>query len=383
MWLSSNLSELCDVLDRRRKPITKKDRSPGIYPYYGATGILDYVEGFLFDEQLVLIGEDGAKWGAGDNSAFKIQGKTWVNNHAHVIRPKREMVLDEWLIYYLNAEDLSKFITGMTVPKLNQGKLKEIPIPLPPIPEQQRIVAILDQAFAEIEKARANAEQNLKNARELFDSYLQQVFSQRGEGWIESSVSAMAQHNLGKMLDKKKNRGALKPYLRNLSVRWFEFNLDDVLEMRFEDKEVDRYTVSKGDLLICEGGYPGRAAIWDMEEEIYYQKAIHRVRFHDAIYNKWLLYFLYLSDSTETLKTHFTGAGIQHFTGKALGALRLAFPPIKDTFVFIDHFEQLHDLVREAEKLYEEKLTALDELKKSLLQKAFSGELTKSKGMAA
>ena len=237
--------------------------------------------------------------------------------------------------------------------------------------------------FAAIDKARAKAEQNLKNARELFDSYLQQVFSQRGEGWVETSVGAMANHNLGKMLDKQKNKGLFKPYLRNLSVRWFEFNLDDVLEMRFEDKEADRYTVNRGDLLICEGGYPGRAAIWDMDEEIYYQKAIHRVRFHDSIYNKWLLYFLYLSDSNGTLKTYFTGAGIQHFTGKALHALHLVFPPVKNATIFIEHIERLHDQVRELEKLYEQKLIALNELKKSLLQKAFSGELTKGEGRAA
>jgi type I restriction enzyme S subunit len=184
------------------------------------------------------------------------------------------------------------------------------------------------------------------------------------------------------MLYKQKNKGDLRPYLRNLSVRWFDFNLDDILKMRFEDREVDRYSVRKGDLMICEGGYPGRAAIWDNSETMFYQKAIHRVRFKNTVYNKWLLYYLYLSDSNETLRTHFTGAGIQHFTGKALGALRLAFPPERDAYVILADIEKLHDLVRELEQPYERKLASLDELKKSLLQKAFSGELTKSKGIA-
>ena len=79
------------------------------------------------------------------------------------------------------------------------------------------------------------------------------------------------------MLDKHKNRGTPRPYLRNLNVRWFEFDLDDVLEMRFEDDEMDRYTALPGDLMVCEGGYPGRAAIWD-GEPIFFQKAVHRVR---------------------------------------------------------------------------------------------------------
>ncbi len=118
-WPFQNLGELCDILDSKRKPITKRDRSSGQFPYYGATGILDYVEGFLFDEKLVLIGEDGAKWAAGENTAFAVEGKCWVNNHAHVIRPHRNTVLDAWIIYYLNGIDLTPFVTGLTVPKLN------------------------------------------------------------------------------------------------------------------------------------------------------------------------------------------------------------------------------------------------------------------------
>ena len=89
-WAITPLGELCDILDSKRKPITKKVRTSGEFPYYGATGILDYVEDYIFDEKLVLIGEDGAKWGAGENTAFSAEGKYWVNNHAHVIRPHRD-----------------------------------------------------------------------------------------------------------------------------------------------------------------------------------------------------------------------------------------------------------------------------------------------------
>ena len=110
------LGDVVDVLDNQRQPITKSDRCSGPYPYYGATGVVDWVDGFLFDEPLVLIGEDGAKWDAGDQSAFRVSGKTWVNNHAHVLRPHRDRLLDEWLVYFLNAADLSDYISGMTVP---------------------------------------------------------------------------------------------------------------------------------------------------------------------------------------------------------------------------------------------------------------------------
>jgi len=123
-----------------RKPITKSDRKAGKYPYYGATGILDHVEGYIFDEKLVLVGEDGAKWDIGDQTAFIADGKYWVNNHAHVLRPQREKIVDEFLVGVLNAIDLSPFITGVTVPKLNQEKLRSIDIPLPPLEIQKKMI---------------------------------------------------------------------------------------------------------------------------------------------------------------------------------------------------------------------------------------------------
>lgn len=140
------LGKICDILDRHRKPITKRDRIPGPYPYYGASGVLDRVADYIFDEPLVLVGEDGAKWGPGETSAFAIDGKTWVNNHAHVLRPRRTYLVDDWLIHYLNASDLAPFVSGITVPKLNQRRLKDIRIPLPPLAEQRRFAKIA--AFA-------------------------------------------------------------------------------------------------------------------------------------------------------------------------------------------------------------------------------------------
>jgi len=176
-WEEKTLGEICEVLDSLRKPITKKDRVTGKYPYYGATGIVDYVANYIFDEKLVLIGEDGAKWKSGDNTAFIADGKYWVNNHAHVIRPDRTKVLDEWIVYHLLFSDLTTYITGATVEKLNQEKLKSIKIPLPPLSEQQRIVKILSEANDNIVLAKANYQKQLTNLEELRQSILQKAFN--------------------------------------------------------------------------------------------------------------------------------------------------------------------------------------------------------------
>jgi len=150
------------------------------------------------------------------------------------------------------------------------------------------------------------------------------------KGWETKRVSEIARHSLGKMLDKSKNKGEPKPYLRNLNVRWGEFDLSDVLEMRFLPDEADKYTAVKGDVLVCEGGYPGRAAIWDDDEPIYFQKALHRVRFHEPERNKWFVYFLQFRALEGTLKNHFNGAGIQHFTGEALAQFEIPVPPLPE-----------------------------------------------------
>jgi len=137
-WEEKKLGKICDILNSRRQPISSGDRKQGSYPYYGASGIIDFINDYIFNERLLLVGEDGAKWGAFEKTAFIVEGKYWVNNHAHVL--KTTQVSDMLLENYLTMLDISPFITGTAPPKLTLGKLKEIPIPIPiSIIEQQKI----------------------------------------------------------------------------------------------------------------------------------------------------------------------------------------------------------------------------------------------------
>ncbi len=165
-WPMVSLGEVCEVLDSIRKPVKKADRKTGKYPYYGATGIVDYVDKYLFEEKLVLVGEDGAKWDSGAKTAFIANGKYWVNNHAHVLRPIRSKILDELLVEFLNFIDLNPYITGITVPKLNQKRLKEILFPLPPLNTQKQIVAEIEKEQKMVEECKkliAIHEQKIKD----------------------------------------------------------------------------------------------------------------------------------------------------------------------------------------------------------------------------
>ena len=166
-WIVKKLGEVCEILDSLRKPVTKKDRREGIYPYYGASGIQDYVDSYIFDGRYLLVGEDGAKWGASDKSAYIIEGKSWVNNHAHILKVN-SIINDKLLEYYLVFKDLSEYITGAIVPKLTQQALRSIPIPIPPLPEQSRIVEELDLLSNIIEKKRQQLSELDNLAQSIF-----------------------------------------------------------------------------------------------------------------------------------------------------------------------------------------------------------------------
>ncbi len=191
-------------------------------------------------------------------------------------------------------------------------------------------------------------------------------------GWERKRVSEIALHSLGKMLDKAKNKGELRPHLRNFNVRWFDFDLSDVHEMRFTPEEATRYTVVAGDVVVCEGGYPGRAAIWDQDEPIYFQKALHRVRFHEPQRNRWFLYYLYAKDLEGTLKSHFSGTGIQHFTGEALAEFEIPLPPLSEQQRIVGILDEAFDDIATARERAERNLRNARALFESHLQSVFT-----------
>jgi len=201
-------------------------------------------------------------------------------------------------------------------------------------------------------------------------------------GWALRNLADIADCSLGKMLDKQKNRGNPRPYLRNINVRWFDFDLSDLLEMPFEDSEKKRYSVQEGDLVICEGGYPGRCAIWQDPEPIFFQKALHRVRFQEPERAKWVQYFLLMSDADGSLRQHFTGSGIQHFTGQALSRLKLPIPPLEEQRRIVTVLDEAFAAIAQATANAEKNLANARELFNATLESELevSGGLSSSFG---
>ena len=207
------LGELVENFDNKRIPLSKSAREKGVYPYYGATGIIDYVNDFIFDEKLILIGEDGAKWGANENSAFIVEGKYWVNNHAHVIKPNRELILDKFLVEILNKFDLSEYISGLSVPKLNQANLNLIQIPLPPLDIQKKIVSEIEILEAKGQKAKEEIEKGKETIVNLFNN-----LEAKADKIVRLSDETIFQVSIGKRVLKNEfvENGKIPVYSANV-----------------------------------------------------------------------------------------------------------------------------------------------------------------------
>lgn len=171
------INEIAQNLDSRRVPVTKKDRINGEYPYFGASGIVDYVNKYIFDEELLLVSEDGANLLARTYPiAFSISGKTWVNNHAHVLKFQNTET-QKFVEFFLNSMDLKAYISGMAQPKLNQKSLNSIKIPFPPLSTQKEIVDMLYKFAQQTKEIRKSYQQKFFLLEELKKSILHKAFA--------------------------------------------------------------------------------------------------------------------------------------------------------------------------------------------------------------
>ena len=161
------------------------------------------------------------------------------------------------------------------------------------------------------------------------------------DNWAECSILSIAEVELGKTLDKAKNTGTYYPYLRSVNIKWDDVDLTDVKEMKFEENELTRYSVKKNDLLICEGGDVGRCCIWNSEQDIYYQNALHRVRFYGNCHPKYFLYIMMYLESIGYLKRISNGVTIKHLTKNVLASIPFLLPPLAEQQRIVEAIEDI------------------------------------------
>lgn len=290
-------------------------------------------------------------------------------------RPDIGRLDTRYLFYFLLAErqKLLAMGRGGTQMNIGQADLKAWPIPLPTLKEQRRIADILDRADA----LRAKRRQAITLLDDLPQSIFLEVFGDlrsNPRGFEVRPFGEVCETRLGKMLDAKQQTGADKrAYLRNANVQWFRFDLDDMHTMDFDDRARAQLRLVPGDLLICEGGEPGRSAVWrGAIEECYFQKALHRARPDCAIaLPDYLAWYLWFASKRGALKDYVTSATIAHLTGEKLRTLPVLCPPMGLQEAFVDRLETLRhggdDSRRHA--------SALNDLFATLQQRSFAGHL--------
>ncbi len=372
-WEIKTIGDVCDIFDRKRKPISKRDREPGPYPYYGASCIQDYVSGYLFDGKYLLIGEDGAKWGPGEDTAYIAEGKFWVNNHAHIVKAK-EGYLDDYLRYYIKHLDLNPIVAGAIIPKLTQEKLTALEVPIPSLPEQQRIVDILDLEFAKIDALKANAEKSLQAAKDLFQATLKKELEPK-ERWETKHLNEWAEYSIGltyKPADVSKEGTIV---LRSSNIQNDQLVFDDIV--RVVCKVKDELFVKDGDILMCSRNGSARlvgkvARIGKERERMTYGTFMTIIR---STYNPILFYY-FKSDDFRSQITKGENPMINQITKYMLNDVVISLPSNLDEVSSVARsLDDLNDKCKTLQENYQKTFTLCDDLKQALLRKAFNGDL--------
>lgn len=308
-----------------------------------------------------------------------------IDNNVMAVKA-REGVDDRYVHQFLRTIDFGESARSTTVPSLRKGDVEGLRFPLAPIAEQKRIADKLDTVLTRVDAVNTRLARVAPLLKRFRQSVLAAATSGRlTEDWRggaamdypKQPMSELAEMRLGKMLDKAKNTGLLVRYLRNVNVRWFSFDLSDLAELRIESHEREGLTIQNGDLLICEGGEPGRCANWEGgKTELIFQKALHRVRVHkQKLLPRWAAYVLKSLCESGEITQLFTGSTIKHLTGTALAKVEIPLPSLEEQTEIVRRVETLLAFADRLEARLAQAQTAATRLTPALLAKAFRGEL--------
>ena len=301
-----------------------------------------------------------------------------------LIKPKRDLLNSYYLKYYLNSHEVKSLaqssITSSGVGNLNVGTVRKFPVPIPPLSEQEQVVSLLDQAFTAIDQAKANLEKNIENAKELFQSKLNEIFSQKGEGWEEKKLKEVCDgFNYGsssKSLSEGKIAVLRMGNIQDGKLDWTSLKYSN------DEEEITKYLLTKNDVLFNRTNSAelvGKSAIYKDEAPAIFAGYLIRVRGKkDKLSNDFLNYYL---NSKKTLEYGYSvmssSVNQANINASKLKQYVIRLPKYEEQEILVEELNKLKSEVDELIKFYGKKSQALEELKKSLLQKAFVGELTK------
>ena len=300
-----------------------------------------------------------------------------MNNHAHILKFD-DMVTQRFVEHFLESIPLDEYITGAAQPKLNQRALNSIPIPVPALAEQQRIVGILDEAFEGIATAKANAEKNLQNARALFESHLQSVFTQRGEGWVDTTIGQHIRFIDYRGKTPEKTQSGLRLITaKNVKMGYLQETPKEFVAPESYDGWMTRGIPQLGDVLFTTEAPLANVAQLDTEMKVVFAQRIIIMQADTTKLNSAFLKYLLLSQPVQQrIHAKGTGATVKGIKASLLKTIEISFPKsVTEQEQIVAKLDALSGETQRLESIYQCKLATLDALKKSLLHQAFSGHL--------
>ncbi len=344
----------------------------GEYPVFSAKGFAKNVSFFQQEQDYLAIIKDGA----GIGRVTKYPAKSSVVATMQYLIPKDGFDIG-FIKYFLNGIDFEKHRSGSTIPHVYFKDYKSEVFPLIPLPEQQRIVAILDKAFIAINKVKQNAQQNLKNAKELFESYLQGVFENKGDDWEEKTLGEVC------VVERGSSPRPIKDFITDDKdgVNWIKIgdtkNVEKYIyttkqKITKKGAEKSRF-VEEEDFILSNSMSFGKPYI--MKTKGYIHDGWFKLKLHDFVdtgYFYQLLSSPYINDQFHNLAS---GSVVKNISGDLVKKVVLPIPPVSEQKHIVQKLDKLSTETKKLELVYQQKIDALDELKKSTLQKAFEGEL--------
>lgn len=373
-WSNKPLGELVQFLDNMRVPLKKSDRAKrrGSIPYYGANGQVDWIDEYLFNESLVLLAEDGGFFGSKERPiAYKIIGKSWVNNHAHVLRPKPEIDID-YLHWILSFYDVKPFLSGSTRFKLTKSDASRMPISYPlDIQEQKRIAGTLNKADA--------LKQKREQANQIANSILQAVFVQMfGDPatnpmqWQISRIGDYARIRYGTGSPPPYERSGI-PFIRATNIKMGKIVKK---EMKFISSEsaskIEKCKLHEGNLLLVRSGAnTGDCAFVPIEYDGSYAAYDLILEFNKDLNSRFVWALMNMNYGRSIMKPLTKRAAQPHINAEQVSAIKVPKPPIELQQRFATIIQKLNDVQEKQENTIQE----IRVLFNSLMSKAFKGEL--------
>lgn len=393
-WAIEELHKITQILDKYRKPINASERLKRIegknqkelFPYYGATGIIGFIDDYLIDGEYVLLGEDAAPFlDPTKDVAYLIKGKSWVNNHAHILLSDFN---NKFLLHYLNHFNYKGFVSGTTRLKLTQTSLKKIPVLVPPLPEQHRIVAKIEELFSSLDKGI----ESLKTAQAQLKVYRQAVLKwafegkftnkdvKEGElpkGWEWKVVKNIASNIQYGYTESSSNIPIGPKFLRITDIQNNRVNWNTVPYCKIDKDNIDKYLLEDGDLVFARtGATVGKSFLikGNIPKSVYASYLI-RLRFPKDILDSYVWYYFQSPFYWNQILDKQVGTGQPNVNGTKLGNIKIIIPPFSEQQHIVSEIESRLSVCDKIEESISASLQQAEALRQSILKKAFEGKL--------